>query len=511
MFNARTALALAIVFFVSSGCASLRPEGVSASAERAWFETAESVQSELKNPRYADTIWSVEVVNLRTGDTVYEMNAESNMIPASNTKIYTTATALDQLGPDYFYTTTVVTNGTIRDGTLEGDLIVTGSGDPVIGGRFNEGNILATFESWADSLAILGVSEIHGDIIGDDNVFDDVPLGPGWMWDDETGWYSAQVSALSFNDNCVDITVAGTIPGEPAHLSWEPANTPYVTILNKTQTLHPDSSFDNLFDRERETNRIHVGSLVPADRSTVRSITISNPTLYFVSVLRETLERKGIRVYGYPIDIDQMEAADYETIDQWTVASHRSVPMSEIVKAINKPSHNLYADMVLKTVGLERNRMLDLDEPGSWTSGIDAVLETLGRAGADTSVTQLVDGSGLSRYNLVRSGMTMSLLKYMWNHDDRNVFSAFYESLPIGGIDGTLSGRYPAGSARGNVHAKTGTVSNVSTLAGYVNSADGTPLAFVIMANHFSVPTSEVRSSQDFVVEQLANLQLQRR
>ena len=148
----------AFLLLLATGCSSLRPEGVSREAGRPWFEAAEAIHAELQSDAYRDAVWAVEVVDLTTGQTVYTMNPSSRMIPASNTKLYTTATALDQLGADYTYTTRVVTDGSIADGTLTGDLVVVASGDPVIGGRFNDGDILATFRSWADSLRAHGVT-----------------------------------------------------------------------------------------------------------------------------------------------------------------------------------------------------------------------------------------------------------------------------------------------------------------------------------------------------------------
>ena len=492
-----------------AGCASSRPSGLYDDASRKWIPTAERIEAALADPKYDDAIWAVLVVDLEAGTRIYGWNEGMNMIPASNMKLYTTASVLDRLGPDYTYTTRVVTDGTVTDGTLSGNLYIVGSGDPVIGGRYNDGNILKTFEDWADSLSAAGISRIQGNIVGDDRFFDDTRLGPGWMWDDESYWYSAEVSALSLNDNTIDLTAEGTRPGQPARLSWEPVNTPYVTVFNNSITVPADSSGENIYSRRRASNIIDIDSEVPAGGSVTRYISISDPTRYFVTVLSETLERNGIQVSGHSLDIDQVESApDYGSSSMRTIATHESVPMSEIAKAINKPSHNLYADIALKTLAAEHNRDAGIDRPGNWADGIGQVMQTLNRAGADTLEVRLFDGSGLSRYNLVTAEVTMDLLMYMWNHEDRQVFSAFYESLPVGGIDGTLEGRYSSGHARGNVRAKTGTVSYVSSLSGFVNSADGSPLAFSIMANHFSVPTSQVRATQDLIVEQLANMQL---
>ncbi|MEX1055789.1 MAG: D-alanyl-D-alanine carboxypeptidase/D-alanyl-D-alanine-endopeptidase, partial [Rhodothermales bacterium] len=186
------------------------------------------------------------------------------------------------------------------------------------------------------------------------------------------------------------------------------------------------------------------------------------------------------------------------------IAVHTSAPLSDIVAGINKPSQNLYADMVLKTLGAELPAEDEDLEPGSSGMGIEVAMTTFSRAGIDTSRIQLVDGSGLSSMNLVTPDMTTSLLTYMWSHPSLDVREAFYRSLPIAGTEGTLRNRLTSGPARENLRAKTGSLSNVSTLSGYLRAEDGTPLAFSLMSNHYTTRTADVRTAQDAVVNLLA-------
>ncbi|MFQ5569248.1 MAG: D-alanyl-D-alanine carboxypeptidase/D-alanyl-D-alanine-endopeptidase [Rhodothermales bacterium] len=464
-----------------------------------------AINQVLNDDAFLNGWWGVMVVDLHSGEVLYRRNAQHSFVPGSNTKLYSTAAALDLLGPQHRYRTDVFVDGPVVDGVLEGNLIVRGSGDPVIGGRFNNGDLTAVFRDWADSLKTLGITRIAGDLIGDDDVFDDTPLGYGWSWDDEPLWYSAEVSGLSFNDNNIDFTIEGQQEGQPALVRWEPFNTDYVRVINRTMTTSSDSTLVEGYERARGTNVIALSSQVPEGRTDRESLTMTNPTLFFVHVLRESLLQSGVSVSGRPVDVDDLSIKpDYASDRYRHLAVHTSPPLADIVKVLNKRSQNLYAEQLLRTLAAERPLDDETLEPGSAEMGLEVAMETFLAAGIDTSRIQLVDGSGLSRMNLVTPEMTAALLTYLWHHPDQPTRDAFYESLPIGGHDGTLRFRFPSGPARGKVRAKTGTLSNVSSLSGYVLSSGGTPLAFVMMSNHYTVKTKLVRAAQDRVVDLLA-------
>ena len=466
---------------------------------------AQSIERILERDLLPHSLWGINVIDVNTGETIYERNAEKSFVPASNTKLFTTSAALETLGPDYRYTTTVWTDGEIIGNTLVGNLIVRGSGDPAIGGRFHDGEVMHVFESWVDSLRALGITQIDGDIIGDDDVFDDVPLGAGWAWDNEQYWYSAEIGGLTFNDNNIDVEIRAGRMGSPASISWTPLNTGYVTIRNHTTTVHTDSSMSARYARERASNVITIANRIPEGRTTSVSLTITNPTLYFVHVLQETLHAHGIGVLGSPVDVDDISIKpDYEAPGMTRVASYTSVPMTEIVDVINKRSQNLYAEQVLRTIGAESDKD-DESRYGSLAAkSIERARETWAAAGVDTSHFRIADGSGLSRLNLISPMMTTQLLTYMWSHPDDEIRDAFVASLPIGGVDGTLSTRFRAGRALGNVRAKTGSLSGVSALSGYVRTRAGRDIAFSILVNNYTVNTSTVRDVQDEIVELIA-------
>ncbi len=462
---------------------------------------------------FSGAFWGVRVIDLTTGDVLYARNDEKSFVPASNVKLYTTSAALDQLGWMYRYRTRLYVDGPVESGVLRGNLIVRGAADPTIGTHYEasegdwEADVDATrlFRDWADSLRAAGITRIEGDVIGDDDVIDDVPLGTNWSWDDETFYYSAQLSGLPFNDNVIHMYVTGTRRGAPANIRWYPYDTDYVEVINRSETIHPDSSGEEGYRRIRGTNTIEVTTRVPEGDEEIEEITVENPTEFFVHVLRESLHRSGISVSGDAVDVDELSIKpDYSEPHVRRVAYHESPTLAEIVALINKPSQNLFAELLLKKLGAEfRTRDEDLD-PGSAEMGVAAAFETFVRADIDTSTIRLVDGSGLSRLNLVTPEMTTRLLSYMWHHEDRNVHRAFVNSLPLAGEQGTLRNRFRQGPAYGNLRAKTGTLTSVSSLSGYVHLDGPRPLAFSMMSNHYTTRTGDIRDAQDAVVEILS-------
>ena len=487
-----------IVLFV--GAFLLLPLPLALGQASSVSELREAIDAVIADANMPNAWWTVNVKEVDSGNALYQKDTGRSFIPASNTKLYTTSAALDLLGPDFRYETSVWTDGAIENGTLKGNLIIKGSGDPVIGGRFNDGDITRQFRDWADSLKAKGITNIHGSIIGDDNAFDDQALGYGWQWDDLDFWYAAETSALSFNDNCVDFQLIAQAENMPAEMKWEPMMTTFVTATNQTRSVAAEAGITEGYRRLSDSNDFILSSLVPVGRTDFESLTVKNPTLYFVHVLREVLLKEGISIQGLAVDIDDLPVQP--SYDDGFLFSTFSPPFSDIVRVLNKNSQNLYAEQLLKTIAKEAP--VAGHTPGSASMGVARAKKMFGIAGIDTLRIQLVDGSGLARQNLVTSDMTMNLLLYMAHHPDLAVTRAFMESLPIGGVDGTLSSRMKGTAAENNVRAKTGTVGNASALSGYVTTASGKKLAFSIMANHFVESSRGPRNVQDAIVALLA-------
>lgn len=466
----------------------------------------DEIETILQSADFSNAFWGIEITDADNGEILYSRNAAKSLIPASNLKLYTTAAALDQLGPDFQYSTDLYIDGPIQSGILNGNLIVKGSGDPSIGARFSNGDHTEIFRRWAAELKAIGIRHIEGDIIGDDDIFTDETLGPGWSWDDELFYYSAEVGGLVYNENCVDFDIVASITGSPATIEWYP-ETDYVTVNNETRTTGRNTKIDEGYDRGRENNDFRISSLVPLGKTDKESLTVHNATLYFVHVLRETLVDEGIVVSGYAKDVDDLSIKPRYSSDTYqNVITHKSPPLSELIKQINKDSNNLLAEQVLRSIPVYSTaaHRKDISGPASFDSGVDATKLTLAEARIDTARIVMVDGSGLSRLNLITPRMSTNLLEFMWNHPNQNVKEAFVSSLPIGGVDGSLRYRYRRGAAKNKVKAKTGFVSHARTLSGYVPSRNGKTLAFSLMCNHYTVKTSKVNEIQDRIVNYLA-------
>ncbi len=474
-----------------------------------YFQALNKTQSQLdklrseldyvfNDPAFAEAHWGVVVQSLKNGEYFYVKNPHKNFIPASNMKLFTTATALAKLGPEHRFKTRFYQKGQVDEsGILHGDLIIAGQGDPTITGRYFKGEISKPFELWADSLLARNIKMIDGNIIGDDNYFEEEILGEGWAWDYESDWYAAQISALSFNDNCMDIYI---VPGDslntPSKFHLVP-ETNYVQIKNKILTVRKGLEKEITFHRKPGTNNVELRGAIAIDSPPKRDrFSIENPTLFTVTIFKQVLEKRGITVAGQAYDIDDVPDYSYLQLPENIIFEHSSAPLWEIIDAINKMSQNLYAEILLRSLGAY---FLGV---GDAKHGIEVVKEFLQGIGIKTDQFLMYDGSGLSRLNMVTPTQITMLLKFMRKHENG---SYFYDSLPIAGVDGTIINRMQQTSAHGNVRAKTGYVGHVRSLSGYLSTADKEELAFSIIANNYSAPTSMANLIQDLVCERLAN------
>lgn len=470
-------------------------------AQPAFFDQA--VDQVVQDAAFADALWGVHVVRLSDDSTQYAYQVGRNFVPASNMKLYTTAAALDRLGPDFRYETKVYIDGPVQDGTLQGNVLIRGAGDPTLGGRLGPDDAVAPLRAWADSLKILGIQHIAGDLVGDDDVFDDTPYGKDWAWGDLQYYWAAELGGLAFRENVVDVVMQGQTPGAPARLSWEPIDTRYVTFENATQTGPSGASLDEGHYRYPGTNRFRLSSQVPPGGQDRETLSVTNPTRYLTHVFREVLIDEGISVDGTIQDVDDLSIKpSYAPGQTQVVATHWSPPLAEIAAAINKESVNLYAEHVLRTLGIEHPPH-DVPEDvasGSTEMGALAAREVFGAAAVDTSRLVMADGSGLSRHNLISPRATTTLLQHLWNHPDAAVRDAYLGSLARPDEDGTLSYRLsnlPAGAV---VRAKTGTLTQVSGLSGYVTPPEGPSYAFSILCNNYTADVRRVRAAQDRIV-----------
>lgn len=436
---------------------------------------AAALDSIFDDPAFASAHWGVLVRSTEPGETLYARNAGKMFVPASNMKLVTASAALRALGADYRYRTPVVAAGPVRNGVLHGDLVVVGSGDPAVSARF-AGDPRAVLRAWADSLRARGLTRIAGAVLGDDDVFDELPLGRGWAWDDVDAAYSAEVSGLPIDEGAVEVRVEpGDRPGAPPRISLVPA-TSYVSIVPEVVTGTAESERHVRVTREEGGRRFRVAGSVPAGGEPhTERVAVPDNTLFFATLLHETLAEAGIRVDGLPAEAREGWAAG-RAVD--TLFVHVSPPLPEILAAFLKPSQNQIGELLLKTLGAE------LRATGTARAGVAVVDSILRADGLPADLLSQADGSGLSRYNLVAPELLVALLE---RERGRGDFPVFHAALPVAGVDGTLAGRMRGTPLEGNLRAKTGTLSGVRALSGYLETAEGETLVFSMLVNHHTL------------------------
>lgn len=427
------------------------------------------------------------VVSLTRGDTLYSREAGRVFLPASNQKLLTGAAALETLGPGYQFATTISASGDLRDGVLRGDLIVRGSGDPTFSARFAEDS-RTIFHSWADSLRARGITQVQGGIVGVDSVFPRPGLGAGWAWDDLVSGYSAEVAGLQFNEGVAQLQIVpGSSVGSPAVVMLDPP-LQHVRIYNLTTTGFAGSPLDLRIQRDDAGPGITVEGNIPEDTAYLaRTIAVRNPTAYFLSAMRETLREAGIVVEGQALPAEDWPI-DRTGVVEMQLFTHRSPPLGEILEGMMKPSQNQIAEALLLTVGRE------LRDDATAQGGAMVVDSLLRAWHLPADELRMADGSGLSRYNLVSPRLLTGLLVHMDRSASRDAWLA---SLPRAGVDGTLRDRMQEPPLEGQVIAKTGTLSGVRSLSGYLTTTTGERVAFSFMVDNHLRSVAEV----DRVVE----------
>ena len=469
-----------------------------------WCDSVDSLRQDLdrifSKEGFEQSIWGVHVESISRNEVIYTQNNRTLLIPASNQKLLVAAAILDALGPDFQFQTELLAGGPIENGVLKGPLIVRGGGDPSIGGRFHGGDRLSIFKQWSRALKEKGIRQIDGDIIGDDNLFDDIPYGKGWQWDDLPYWFAAEISALSFNDNCMDLIIQpGKSVNTPAVCITAPP-TDYIEIINRTQTVSQrpkqrDEMKEMLYRRSNDGRTVIIEGPVLLNQERFQEyVTVPNPTLFTVTVLTDVLRKEGIDVTGKPMDVDELEKPlPAETLKSLFV--HNSPPLSDLLTVLLQRSQNLYAEMFLKYLGRKK-----IGE-GSTEAGARAVGAYLKRLGIPDKEYDIADGSGLSREDLVTPSALCALLKGIAQGKNAEIFR---NCLPVAGESGTLRGRMGDGPTAGRVWAKTGKINGVRALSGYIESREKELFVFSFIVNNYQTAGKSAAYVQDEACKRIA-------
>ncbi|MGN8224083.1 D-alanyl-D-alanine carboxypeptidase/D-alanyl-D-alanine endopeptidase [Gracilimonas sp. BCB1] len=434
---------------------------------------AQNLTSIIDRAPNQEAFWSVTVRDDQ-GRILESFNPNKVIVPASNQKLLTTAAYLDFFGAAHRFQTSIFGDGELAGNTWKGNLIIKGSGDPSISGDLYNDDRYYVFRKFTEQLKATGIEQIDGMLMADVSLFDGQYYPKGWDWYDFSFYYGVQVSPLSFNNNAVDLEVfaEGEI-GETPRITWFPDSTDYVQLENRQVITHPATEYDEYYRREMGGNRIVLGSTLPKDYYEDESLSIDNPPMFFLDSFKDYLNDHGIRVDGPILVSDQ--AFDYDTTK--VLAQHNSRPLSELINWINKESDNFYTEMILKTLSAGAGQ-----QPGSFEHGILLIREFAEEMGLDTTHIQMNDGSGLAGGNFNKTTILSSLLVAMQNHPEA---TAYFNSMSVAGIDGTLAHRMKGTPLYNNFKGKSGFVTGVRTLSGSLKAESGKKLIVSIATNNF--------------------------
>ncbi|WP_405058055.1 D-alanyl-D-alanine carboxypeptidase/D-alanyl-D-alanine-endopeptidase [Kribbella sp. NBC_01505] len=467
----RKLIAAGAVLAVAAGALVSQSVGSTASADDTPLQA--QLDQLLANPAYTGSQVDLVVRDATTGDTLYNRNGGNRLMPASNTKFFSSAAAMGVLGPSFRFHTDVLASAPTKNGKLRGDLYLKGYGDPT--------TLEADYIALAKKLSASGVRRVDGDLVADDSYFDHVRLGDGWAGDDESSYYSAQISALTLAPNTdydsgtvIVQSLPGAAAGDPAQLTMVPANG--VLKIVSTATTGATGSTNTLaMEREHGTNTIRVSGSVPLGAAKASKwVSVWEPELYAADVFRRALAAEGIKVDGRIKNATTPAGAT-------VLAKDESMTVGELMNPFLKLSNNMHAEHLVKTMGAVKKGQ------GTWAAGLAVVNEYVKSKGVDTSTIRLSDGSGLARkVNVTANSITTLLIAAQ----QEPWFQQWYDALPIAGnpdrfIGGTLSARMRNTPAANNLHGKTGSLTGATALSGYVTDKDGRKLVFSMLSNNY--------------------------
>lgn len=486
-------------------------------------QLTKKIDAILADPDVARGFWGVEIVNLDTGKTLYSENAERLFTPASNTKLFTTAAVLALIGPDYRFHTTVESTGPLdKYGRLNGDLVLMGRGDPNLSGRTIPYSLrterkmdpVHVLQELADQVASKGVKMIAGDVVADDSWYPYERYGEGWSQDDLMWEWGAPASALTINDNVVFLTIQpADRPGEKAYLNINPFPD-YYRVDNRVMTTPAGTGPRKVFTlREPGSNQLLAWGNIPVDDpGHTESLAIEDPADFVSRLFRRFLEQRGVAVYGRTrahhtdlaslstFSVTAFASAGGGTADARTnqvppplvLANYDSAPLVQDLKVINKVSQNLHAELMLRLLGREKGTSGTID------AGLQVLRGWLTQVDIQPEEYAFFDGSGLSRENLVTPHAMVKLLTFV----SKQPWAAqFQDTLPVGGVDGTLADRFKTPSLIGRVQAKTGSLGHVNSLSGYATTTKGEHLVFSILTNNHMLTNRRALEAIDRIVQ----------
>jgi D-alanyl-D-alanine carboxypeptidase/D-alanyl-D-alanine-endopeptidase (penicillin-binding protein 4) len=500
----RMRAALLLLATLATGCASTSATPAHAgpgAAPAPRVALRQFIDSMVDSPEFGSAHWGILVVDPVRGDTLYARNADKLFMPASNQKLITGAAAVTRLGLEHRWQTTLFARGPVREGQLDGDLVVRGSGDPTVSAHMNPADALAPLRALADSLVARGITRIRGQLVAAPSPFTDAGLGYGWSWDDLDEPYSAGIDALYFNEGFAQVVVfGGARAGDPVRVVTRPVAA-YPSLVVRARTVakpgagapRADTLAASAIQLAQDSSRagVLVQGTIAAGDSVVHEITFRDHSRAYLAAFAEALQSRGVRVFGTTLN------GGPERLD--SLVTVHSPTLREVLPFFEKPSQNQIGELLFKTIALRATGV------GRADTAAQVVSRQLLAWGARPDGFVVRDGSGLSRHDYLSPRTIVTVLDAMRRAPD---FKVFYDALPIAGVDGTIRNRMRDTPAAGNVHAKTGTLDKARSLSGYVTTADGRLLLFSALCNNYVVPTRRVDQVSDALGIRLASMRL---
>lgn len=463
-------------------------------------QTPAPVKWLLQAPYMRGASFSLEVKDVQEGKTVYSYDTDRLQSPASVLKTVATATALEILGEDYRYPTTLEYDGILENGTLEGNLYIKGSGDPSLGSSHFAPGQNMFLSTWIAALQKAGIEHITGSVISDESIFDTEGVSIKWLREDMGNYYAPGSYGISIFDNMYKLSLQTGAAGTRPVLKGTEPDIPFIRFKNYLKAAPVSSDSAYIIGAPLDDVRYLYGVL-PANREAyVLKGDIPDPALYLARYLTDQLQQKGIRVDGSPSCYRiEVEENRWKKGERKEIVTTYSPTLREIASVCNHVSHNLYADALVKTVGLQykprRNEMIS-----SFGRGVQVVKEYWEKKGLDVFPLRMNDGSGLAPADKVSAGFMGELLVYMAT--ESAVSDAFIASLPQAGIEGSVRNFLKGSKLQGKAHLKSGGITGVRSYAGYITK-DGKTYAVAVFSNNYSCPMSRMTRALEKLLLQL--------
>lgn len=463
-------------------------------------QTPAPVKWFLQAPYMRGASFSLVVKDVQEGRTVYSYDTDRLQSPASVLKTVATATALEILGEDYRYPTTLEYDGILENGTLEGNLYIKGSGDPSLGSSHFAPGQNKFLSTWIAALQKAGIKHITGSVISDESIFDTEGVSIKWLREDMGNYYAPGSYGISIFDNMYKLSLQTGAAGTRPVLKGTEPDIPFIRFKNYLKAAPVSSDSAYIIGAPLDDVRYLYGVL-PANREAyVLKGDIPDPALYLARYLTDQLQQKGIRVDGSPSCYRiEVEENRWKKGERKEIVTTYSPTLREIASICNHVSHNLYADALVKTVGLQykprRNEMIS-----SFGRGVQVVKEYWEKKGLDVFPLRMNDGSGLAPADKVSAGFMGELLVYMAT--ESAVSDAFIASLPQAGIEGSVRNFLKGSKLQGKAHLKSGGITGVRSYAGYITK-DGKTYAVAVFSNNYSCPMSRMTRALEKLLLQL--------